>query len=101
MSTAPKSKNKKYNRIKEFAVENETSHAKSMGIDAHSTSRGIDSLEEVSNEERHHLIATAAYYRAEQRRFDPGHEIEDWLNAEAEIEQQLTQMGLHNRMKHI
>jgi hypothetical protein len=101
MSTAPKLKNKKHNRIKEFAMENETTRAKSLGIDAPSASRGANSLVEVSNEERHHLIATAAYYRAEQRRFDPGHEIEDWLNAESEIEQQLTQMGLNNRMNHI
>jgi hypothetical protein len=82
MSTAPKLKNKKHNRIKEFAMENETTRAKSLGIDAHSTSRGANSLVEVSNEEKHHLI-------------------EDWLNAESEIEQQLTQMGLNNRMNHI
>ena len=31
------------------------------------------------------LIAEAAYYRAEQRGFAPGGEIEDWLHAEAEI----------------
>lgn len=30
-------------------------------------------------------IAVAAYYRAERRGFAPGHELEDWLAAEAEI----------------
>jgi len=30
-------------------------------------------------------IAEAAYYRAEKRGFVPGHEIEDWLEAEKEI----------------
>jgi hypothetical protein len=30
-------------------------------------------------------IAAAAYYRAMQRGFEPGHELEDWLAAEAEI----------------
>ena len=30
-------------------------------------------------------IETAAYYRAEKRGFEPGHELEDWLCAEAEI----------------
>jgi hypothetical protein len=30
-------------------------------------------------------IAEAAYYRAERRGFEPGHELEDWLAAEAEI----------------
>jgi len=32
------------------------------------------------------MIAKAAYFRAEQRRFAAGHELEDWLAAEAEIE---------------
>ena len=35
--------------------------------------------------QRHTMIAEAAYYRAEKRRFEPGHELDDWLQAEAEI----------------
>jgi Protein of unknown function (DUF2934) len=31
------------------------------------------------------MIAEAAYYCAEQRGFEPGHELEDWLEAEARI----------------
>jgi hypothetical protein len=31
------------------------------------------------------MIATAAYRRAEQRGFEPGHELDDWLAAEIEI----------------
>ncbi|MET0660154.1 MAG: DUF2934 domain-containing protein [Steroidobacteraceae bacterium] len=31
------------------------------------------------------MIATAAYYIAEQRNFEPGHELEDWLAAERQI----------------
>jgi hypothetical protein len=46
---------------------------------------------EVSLEERHQLIAEAAYYHAAQRNFAPGNELEDWLNAEAEIERRLSQ----------
>jgi len=30
-------------------------------------------------------IATAAYYRAQARGFEPGREIQDWLDAEAEL----------------
>jgi len=30
-------------------------------------------------------IATAAYFRAQARGFEPGKEIEDWLNAEADL----------------
>jgi hypothetical protein len=36
--------------------------------------------------EREAMIARAAYFRAEQRGFAPGHELEDWLAAEAEID---------------
>ena len=31
-------------------------------------------------------VAMAAYFIAEKRGFEPGHELEDWLAAEAEIE---------------
>lgn len=30
-------------------------------------------------------IAVTAYYKAEARGFEPGHEIQDWLEAEAEV----------------
>ena len=38
--------------------------------------------------ERQEMIAQAAYYRAEKRNFEPGHELEDWFEAEAELEAQ-------------
>ncbi len=41
---------------------------------------------QISMEERWRMIATAAYYKAEARQFSPGHETEDWLAAEAEID---------------
>ena len=41
-------------------------------------------------EKRHALIAEAAYLRSERRGFEPGHEVEDWLAAEAEIDLALT-----------
>jgi hypothetical protein len=31
------------------------------------------------------MIAVAAYFRAEQRGFAPGNEIQDWLEAEEEF----------------
>lgn len=39
--------------------------------------------------QRASLIAKAAYYRAERRGFAPGHELADWLAAEAEVDAQL------------
>ena len=43
----------------------------------------------VTPEERRQLIAKAAYYRAERRGFTPGSELEDWLQAEVEVERTL------------
>lgn len=40
----------------------------------------------IGAEERQRMIAQAAYYRAEHRNFEPGHEVEDWLAAEKEVE---------------
>jgi hypothetical protein len=45
----------------------------------------------VGPEQRAALIAQAAYYRAEKRGFEPGHETEDWLAAEAEVDATLMQ----------
>jgi len=42
---------------------------------------------EISAEETLNRIAEAAYYRAQQRGFSPGYEVEDWLAAEAQIKQ--------------
>lgn len=34
--------------------------------------------------ERHQAIAVRAYFRAQTRGFEPGHELDDWLAAEQE-----------------
>jgi len=47
---------------------------------------GQDDPPPVSTDDRHRQIAEAAYYRALARGFAPGHEQEDWLGAEAEID---------------
>jgi hypothetical protein len=44
---------------------------------------------EVSAEELRKLIAEAAYYRAKRRGFAPGHEEEDWVQAEAEVKERI------------
>jgi Protein of unknown function (DUF2934) len=42
-------------------------------------------VELLTNEQRRELIAVTAYYLAEGRNFQPGHEDEDWLTAELQI----------------
>jgi hypothetical protein len=44
-------------------------------------------------EDRHASIALAAYFRSESRGFAPGHEVEDWLAAEEEVDQRLLGEG--------
>ncbi len=43
----------------------------------------------LSSEERWRLVAQAAYYRAEKRGFAPGGELQDWIEAEAEVERMI------------
>lgn len=38
----------------------------------------------------HDLIAVEAFYRAEQRGFTPGYELDDWLAAEHSVLERLT-----------
>ena len=45
----------------------------------------------IEPEQRRLHIAEAAYFKAERRKFDPGHDLDDWLEAEAEIDAALTQ----------
>lgn len=95
MRTSPKLKGSKQSPKKEFIVSNpETGVADILKA----ADRKATSIE-VSPEERHQLIAKAAYFRAEQRSFMPGHELQDWLEAEVEIETRLSQIAMSNLTK--
>ena len=45
------------------------------------------------HEDRRASIAEAAYFRAQLRGFEPGHEVEDWLAAEEEVDRRLLGEG--------
>ncbi len=40
---------------------------------------------EIEGDDKLSHIAVLAYYKAEARGYEPGHEMQDWLDAEAEI----------------
>jgi hypothetical protein len=40
---------------------------------------------EIEDEDKLNRIAVSAYYKAEARGYEPGHEMQDWLDAEAEV----------------
>lgn len=45
-------------------------------------------LKQSDNEEDlQHMISEAAYYRAENRGFEPENDLEDWLEAEKQIKE--------------
>jgi len=58
------------------------------GVEARPADHGTNSPG-VTPEERYKMIAHRAYLRAEKRGFAPGHEVDDWLRAEAEVNQTL------------
>ena len=48
----------------------------------------------IEPEARDAMIAEAAYFHSAHRGFEPGHEVDDWLAAESEIEAALTRGDL-------
>ena len=47
----------------------------------------------LSPEEVYRLIQESAYFKAKARGFAPGHEVQDWIEAEAEVRSRLDSRG--------
>jgi hypothetical protein len=45
----------------------------------------------ITPDQRSHMIAEAAYYRAEQRGFTPEGQVDDWLEAETMVDEMINQ----------
>jgi hypothetical protein len=58
---------------------------------------GNNARAELSQDELRKLVSEAAYYRAKQRGFTPGHEEEDWIQAEAEVLRRIGADGTQRR----
>ena len=75
------------------------SHDKTKESDLETTAG--DSNMGVTPEQRHQMIAEAAYWRAQKRSFMGGNPENDWYEAEAEIGQIFSQPSeLHNEPQH-
>jgi Protein of unknown function (DUF2934) len=48
----------------------------------------------IEPEARDAMVAEAAYFRSAHRGFEPGHEIDDWLSAESDIDAALARGDL-------
>jgi hypothetical protein len=65
---------------------NKTTAAKAAGTAARPARHGRAAVKDITPVDRQQLIAEAAYYIAERRGFSPGNELEDWLQAEQEVD---------------
>jgi Protein of unknown function (DUF2934) len=54
------------------------------GIKPHSVA--TRSATYIEPDRRQSMIAEAAYYHSERRGFEPGHELDDWLAAESQVD---------------
>jgi PHD/YefM family antitoxin component YafN of YafNO toxin-antitoxin module len=54
-------------------------------------SKGADAV--IDKRARYEMIARMAYFRAEKRNFEPGWELEDWLESERMIDRMLESGG--------
>jgi hypothetical protein len=59
-------------------------HLKSTRKNSNNPAPDITAEPESNDEDKVSRIAVSAYYKAEARGYEPGHEIQDWLGAEAE-----------------
>lgn len=77
MSKQKSSQSSKHTRRKPSATRNGAASTESDQLPPSAAS--------VAQAARQRMVAEAAYYRAQNRGFVPGRELDDWLAAEAEI----------------
>jgi hypothetical protein len=72
------------------------SRAAKRSHDAHPPTNSIvtRSSAYIEPETRDAMVAEAAYFRSAHRGFEPGHEVDDWLAAESDIDAALTRGDL-------
>jgi hypothetical protein len=88
-----------FDRVKIGAFYNDPSGSVNMPVQSTSTPRATRTTARtpqpktrpvpavlIDQDLRRSMIAQAAYYRAERRGFEPGHEAEDWVAAESEVD---------------
>ena len=72
-------------RTQKKAKASDEAAPRSANINVDSRSSMVKLASKISREERQRMIEEAAYYRAEQRGFYGDQEIQDWLDAESEV----------------
>ena len=86
---------KKTTAPKKTAVAKKTTTSKKSSTAKKATTKKTTKIEQTSfklnitPEERWKMVAVAAYHRAEKRNFASGHELQDWTEAEKEVDKLL------------
>lgn len=79
----------------EPAVAPAAKPAKPRATRSKSAASAVSNAIQLTPEERHRVVAEAAYFIAERRGFAGGSPIEDWLQAEADIDRMLAGSTTH------
>ena len=82
---APAKKRSAASKTAETPAKRTTARSRRTAVQA----LAADGVTGLTAQERHALVAQAAYFRAEARGFAAGGEFEDWVAAEAEVTAQL------------
>ncbi|MET0026601.1 MAG: DUF2934 domain-containing protein [Candidatus Thiodiazotropha sp.] len=77
---------KKKTASKKKAVAKKKVTTKKTAAKKSTAKPATSSKTKVSPRERYEMIATMAYYRAEARNFEPGYDVDDWLECEKFID---------------
>jgi hypothetical protein len=80
-------------RVRKGRTMNARVH-KAVAVPPPSSSTVTRSAAYIEPEARDAMVAEAAYFRSAHRGFEPGHEIDDWLAAESEIDAALARGDL-------
>ena len=76
-----------------YTPTTEKSHGKSQTFETQRQTQQAQAPAAAGPEDRYLSIAKAAYLRAENRGFLPGCELQDWLEAEADVDELLTRFS--------
>ncbi len=74
---------------KKKAVKTKEAPVKKVAKKSTMSSKSQTSSINITSEERWKMIAITAYHKAEKRGFAPGHELQDWTEAEQEVDELL------------
>jgi hypothetical protein len=82
---ATKEKEIKKTAVKKKSVSTKKIAPKKAAKKPAKSAKTDTSMMDITPKERWKMVAVAAYHKAEKRGFAPGHDLQDWIDAEKEI----------------